>query len=324
MSQVFKIAVLSDIHYAGAAEQARGDDYEYRDLKPLQRIAVRAYRRYIWTHHPLRQGVQLDRFLAEVSQVDYAVANGDYSCSTGFIGLADDAAFASAQECIGKLRGKFGDTLRLTFGDHEFGKLSIFGGRGGMRLAGWHRSIEQLGILPFWKLELGQYVLFGVTSSLIALPIMHSDMRPEDVPAWERLREEHLAEIRAAFAAVTPEQRIVLFCHDPTALPFLGRDEVVRGKLPQIEQTIIGHLHSNLYFRKAKILAGIPVIKFFGHTAQRMSAALNEARHWRPFNVLLCPSLAGIELLKDGGYFVVELDAEAKSPAKFTFHRLRR
>jgi hypothetical protein len=55
-----------------------------------------------------------------------------------------------------------------------------------------------------------------------------------------------------------------------------------------------------------------------------MSAALNEACLWRPFNVRLCPSLAGIELLKDGGYFTVELDSDAQRPAQFTFHRLRR
>jgi hypothetical protein len=57
---------------------------------------------------------------------------------------------------------------------------------------------------------------------------------------------------------------------------------------------------------------------------RRWSTALHEARHWRPFHVRLCPSLAGIELLKDGGYFMVELDAEAVRPARFTFHPLPR
>jgi hypothetical protein len=40
--------------------------------------------------------------------------------------------------------------------------------------------------------------------------------------------------------------------------------------------------------------------------------------------VRLCPSLAGIELLNDGGYYTAELDAEAKKPIQFQFHRLRR
>src|SRR5207249_3810717 len=101
-------------------------------------------------------------------------------------------------------------------------------------------------------------------------------------------------------------------------------EAAVRAKLPQIEQTIIGHLHSNLYFWKSRRLAGMPVIKFLGHTVERMSRALHEAREWRPFNVRLCPSLAGIELLKDGGYFTVTLDADATRPAQFEFHPLKR
>ena len=321
----FTLAILSDIHYAGPAERARGDDFEYREVtNPLLRLPYHAYRHFIWMRHPLRQSGQLDRFLREVGEVDYAIANGDYSCSSGFIGLADDPAFESARECIGKLRAKFADRLRLTFGDHEPGKLSFIGARGGMRLAGWHRSAGELGIEPFWQLDLGRYALIGVTSSLIALPLLSADVLPAEQLEWERLREQHLTRIRAAFAALAPDRRVLLFCHDPTALPFLGREEAVRAKLPQIEQTIIGHLHSNLYLWKSRMLAGMPVIKSLGPSLKKMSAALNEARLWRPFNVKLCPSLAGIELLKDGGYFTVLLDAEAKFPAQFQFHPLKR
>jgi hypothetical protein len=325
MPHIFTLAVLSDIHYASAAERARGDDYESRDIhNSFLRGAFHVYRHLIWMRHPLRQNAQLDRFLAEVGDVDYVVANGDYSCSTGSVGLSDDAALQSVVECCGKLRGKFGDRVRLNFGDHELGKLSVFGAHGGIRLESWRRATGELGLQPFWRLELGDYVLLGVVSSLVALPFFVPDMLPEERPEWEKLREQHLAEIRAAFAALQPRQRVLLFCHDPTALPFLGREEAVRAKLPQIEQTIIGHLHSNLYVWKSKLLTGMPVIKFLGNTARRLSGALNEARHWRPFRVRLCPSLAGIELLKDGGYLTVELDAEAKLPAQFTFHHLRR
>jgi hypothetical protein len=321
----FTLAIFSDIHYAGAAEQARGDDYEFHNIRnPLLREAFRAYRYVIWLRHPLRQNAQLDRFLAEVGDVDCVVGNGDYTCNTGSVGISDDAARQSAVECFGKLRGKFGDRLRLNFGDHELGKFSAFGARGGMRLESWRRATNELGLQPFWRLELGSYVLLGVASSLVALPVFVPDMLAEERPAWEILRDQHLAEIRAAFGALQPRQRVLLFCHDPTALPFLGREETVRAKLPQIEQTIIGHLHSNLYLWKSRMLAGMPVIKFLGHTARKMSGALNEARHWRPFRVRLCPALAGIELLKDGGYFTVELDADAQRPAQFTFHRLRR
>jgi hypothetical protein len=325
MSRSITLAILSDIHYASAAEQARGDDYEFRNLRnPLLRGAFHAYRHLIWMRYPLRQNPQLDRFLAEVGDVDYAVANGDYTCGTGCVGISDDAAMQSVAECIGRLRERFGDRLRLTFGDHELGKLSVFGARGGLRLESWRRATTELGLQPFWRLELGHYVLLGVVSTLIALPVFGPDMLPEERPAWEELREQHLAEIRAAFAVLQPHQRVLLFCHDPTALPFLGRDQVVSAKLTQIEQTIIGHLHSNLYLWKSKMLARMPVIRFLGHTAKKMSTALNEAHLWRPFHVRLCPSLAGIELLKDGGYFTARLDLEGREPAQFEFHRLRR
>ena len=325
MSRRFRIAILSDVHYAGPTEKAEGDDYEHRVIEnPLIRFALRQYRRNIWLRYPLQQNGQLDRFIADVPQVDYAIANGDYACNTAALGLSADGAMESASECIGKLRGKFGDKLRLNFGDHELGKLRLMGTRGGLRLESWRRGIEQLGIQPFWKIELGDYVLFNCTSTLIALPVFASDMLPSERSAWEKLREEHFAEVRSAFGGLRPEQRVLFFCHDPTALPFLWRDAIVRAKIPQIEQTIIGHLHSNLYLRASQILSGIPIIGCFGHSIRRMSSAVNEARHWKPFRVRLCPSLAGIELLKDGGYYTVELDDEAKSPTKFLFHPLRR
>lgn len=325
MSRRFRLAILSDVHYAGPRERAEGDDYEYRVIENrLLRFAIRQYRHHIWLRYPLRQNGQLDRFLADVPAVDYAIANGDYSCNTSAFGLSDDAAMESAQECVGKLRQKFGNRLRLNFGDHELGKLRLMGTRGGLRLKSWERSIAELGVLPFWKLELGRYVLFNCASTLIALPVFAADMLPAERATWEKLRAEHFAEVRAAFAALQPGQRVLFFCHDPTALPFLGRDEVIRARLGQIERTIIGHLHSNFYLRLSRLLSGIPAINCCGHSVRRMSGALREARQWQPFRVLLCPSLAGIELLKDGGYYTVELDAEAATTAQFNFHPLPR
>jgi hypothetical protein len=325
MSRRFRLAILSDIHYAGPREQAEGDDYEYRVIEnPFLRFALRQYRRHIWLRHPLQQNGQLDRFLAEVPTADCVIANGDYSCNTAAYGLSDDAALESAREGVGKLRRQFGDRLQLSFGDHELGKLRLMGTRGGMRLQSWQRGIEQLGIAPFWKLEVGHHLLLSCTATLLALPVFAHDLLPAERAEWEILRAAHFAEVRAAFAAVRPEQRILLFCHDPTALPFLARDEVISAKIPQIERTVIGHLHSNLYLRLSRILSGMPAIKCFGHSIHRMSTALRKARHWRRFNVLLCPSLAGIELLKDGGYFTVDLDLTSPRPAEFHFHALKR
>jgi len=322
-----RLAILSDVHYASSAEQARGEDYEFRYLaNPVLRLFVRIYRRYYWLRYPLSQNYLLDRFLDQVATLnpDYVIANGDFSVNTAFLGLSDDAAFQSAGECLDKLRSRFGERFRATYGDHELGKLSFFGGRGGMRLASWKRAREELGIEPFWELSLGSYLLVGVVSSLIALPVYISEALPDEREEWQRLRAAHMAEIRQAFIGLRPEQRVLLFCHDPTALPFLWQEDAVREKLPQLEQTIIGHLHSNLILHQSRLLAGIPRIAFLGNTARRLSTALREARHWKPFKVRLCPSLAGIELLKDGGFYAAEIDIEARRPTEFSFQPIPR
>lgn len=318
------VAIVSDIHYAGAAERARGEDYEMRAIpNPFLRVAARAYRHMYWMRHPFSQAAQLDRFLAEVRPVNYLVVNGDYSCDSGFVGVSDPAAGQSTQECLGKLRTKFGDRVRFTIGDHELGKRALFG-NGEMHLASWRVATEKFGLAPLWQLAIGNYTLMGITSTLVALPMHQPDTLPEEWPEWQRLREAHLAEIRAAFNTLPSRQRVILFSHDPTALPFLLREEVVCRRLPQIEQTIIGHLHTRLVLWESRMLSGIPPIRLFGHNVHRMTSALHEAHHWRSFHVRLCPALSGIELLNDGGYYTMVIDPVANCPARFTFHPLPR
>jgi hypothetical protein len=325
MASTCRLGILSDIHYASAAEQARGSDYENVSIQnPLLRFAARNYRRFIWLHQPLQKNYLLDRYIERSGDLDYVIANGDYSCDSSFIGVSDDAACQSVRECLGKLRTKFGPRLFANFGDHELGKVSFFGGRGGMRLASWRRAQESLGLRPFWHADIGRYVLMGLVSSLIALPVFEPDTLPQERQEWQRLRAAHLSEVCNAFTSLKPQQRVLLFCHDPTALPFLWEEPAVRAKLLQIEQTIIGHLHSNLVLWKSRWLAGMPRITFLGHTAKRLSTALRRGRHWKPFRVRLCPSLAGIELLKDGGYLTAELVPDGCEPVRFQRHRLPR
>jgi hypothetical protein len=325
MARTVTLGILSDIHYASAAEQAHGDDYSYRGItNTLLRALAKTYYRFVWTRDALRQNHLLDRFLEHGAGFDYVIANGDYTCDCAMVGVSDEAACQSAQECLGKLRQRFGTRLLANYGDHELGKVSLFGDRGGMRLASWRRAQRDLDLQPCWNFALGKYVLLGVVSSLVALPVFEADTLPPERAEWERLREEHLADIRGVFSELRPEQRLLLFCHDPTALPFLWREPAVRSRLAQIEHTVIGHLHSQLVFWKSRMLAGMPPIGFLGHSLKRFSTALSEARHWRPFNVRLCPSLAGIELFKQGGYCTITLDPDAQQPSRFQFRRLKR
>ncbi len=318
------ILVVSDIHYACEAEQARrGFETRTTANKSVQ-LLIRFYRDYFWLRNPTEHNHLLDQFFLLAGEPDLVVANGDFSCDSAFIGVADDAACQSARECLEKLRKRFAPRFSATFGDHELGKVSLVGNQGGLRFRSWQRAQDELQLNPFWQLEIRQYVLIGITSTLVALPVFEPETLLEEREAWRAARERHMEQIRAAFAKVQPKQKILLFCHDPTALPFLWREEIVRGKVPQVEHTIIGHLHSPVFMWKSRMLAGMPVIRGFGNTARRYSEALHEARHWREFNVKLCPSLHGIELLKDGGFLKIWLDDTAATPPKIECCRIIR
>lgn len=322
MSRTQRLVVLSDIHYAGPAEQARRGHEARVVANPFLRLALKTYRRHLWLHDPQSHNHMLDRFLEAAPTADLAVANGDYSCDTGFIGLADDGALESARLALEPLRERFSAALELTWGDHELGKFSLLGGAGGMRLASWRRTRDDLGMPPLWRRDVGRYVLLGVVSSLAALPVYGPEALPEELPEWEALRAEHLEGIRRVFERLKPDQWVLLFCHDPTALPFLHDEPAVAARFDQIEATVIGHLHTKLVFWQSRLLAGIPRITFMGNAVRRLSAALNSARRWRPFKVRLCPSLTGCQLLKDGGFLTGELDPEARSPVRWRFHPL--
>ena len=324
MRKVTTLAIVSDIHYAGAAEQARGEYCLCAVRNPLQRLAIKLYRHYFWLRDPFAHNHLVEAFVAKTAGADLVVANGDYSCDSAFVGISDDAAFASAAECLQKFRNGFGSNLRAICGDHELGKKPLGANTGGLRLKSFARAEHELAIEPFWKVNIGNYVLMGVVSTVIALPVYEREAIEHERAEWNELRRKHMDTIRDAFRELEPYQRVILFCHDPSALPFLWHEPDVRRKLPQLERTIIGHLHSKLILYKSRVLAGMPSIPFLGHTAHRLSLALREARLWKPFNVLLCPSLAGIELLKDGGFYTAELEASARQPVRFQFHPLQR
>jgi hypothetical protein len=193
-----------------------------------------------------------------------------------------------------------------------------------MRLASWQRAQRDLDLSPFWEVQVGRYTLLGIVSSLVALPVFQPEALPAELPEWQRLRELHLQEIRQAFANLQPDRRVILFCHDPTAIPFLWKEEAVRERLSQLELTVIGHLHTKLILWQGMLLGGMPPVRFLGNSIRRMSTALHEARHWKTFNVRLCPALAGAELLKDGGYCSLRLDWEGQEPAALTYHPIPR
>ncbi len=160
MAEHADILIVSDIHYAGEGEKARGN-YELAAISnPVVRLLTRFYRHYIWLRDPLAHNHLLEKVLDFAGNVDWCIANGDYSCDSAFVGICDDPALASAQECLSKLRARFGSRFRAVAGDHEFGKISLAGGRGGLRFKSWERLTPCLQIGTFFRtLDLGNYLL---------------------------------------------------------------------------------------------------------------------------------------------------------------------
>lgn len=322
MKEFFKILLVSDIHYACEAERQRRDFEDRGVPNPLLRPIARMYRRFVWLRDPLNHYDKFYKFLEKSPNSDLCVALGDFTCDTAFVGVSDDVTFASAKECVDKLRSKFGKNFKAVIGDHELGKLSLFGGVGGLRLESYYRVLNGLKIEPYWQYFIGNYILIGITSSVVAMPIFISETLQNESEKWRDLHEEHLKVICEYFKQVESDRKIILFCHDPSALSILGEIPLIREKFEHIEMTVIGHLHSNAVFKASKYFAGIPEIKILGHTPRRLSKAMQKARVWKNFKVSLCPSLAGIQLLKDGGFCELTLDLNGKMPPQFNFHRL--
>lgn len=316
-----KLLVVSDLHLAGPAEQARRG-FETKAIgNPALRLLVRAWRRW-WLHDPMAHNHRLDRLIEANPNPDGVVANGDFTVDSAFIGVSDDAALESARLALDRLRQAYGPRLLATIGDHELGKQSLFGGVGGLRLESWHRCQRELGMESVWRRDFGPWVLIGIASSPVALPVFEPELLPGERSGWKEVQTQMWTRLRETFAGVERRQRIILFVHDPSALPYLGRDDTVARCLPQIETTVVGHLHTPSIFRLGQRLAGMPRIGFLGNTVRRYSAALREARWWRDFRVVLCPSPAGIELLKDGGWLELELDPGGRGPVQIRHHRL--
>lgn len=321
MGKPLKLLVVSDIHYAGPEERTRVG-YEARtSTNPIQRLFLKLYRDNLWLKDPLGHNHFLDWFFEMCGTADLVVANGDYSCDSGFIGLADDAAFESAEICLHKLREQFGKKLHETIGDHELGKKSLVGNVGGLRVESFKRCLDRLKLKRFWTLQRGAYVIMGVTSTLIAIDAMLGEALVEEREEWMALRDQHIAEIDEAFQKLERGQKVILFCHDPTALPFLARIDSVRSQWGRIEQTVLGHLHSQFILDTAHRIGGItPEVGFAGVTIRRITRALRKSKSWEPFKVVLCPSPTGIQAFKDGGFLTVELDPDDPKPLDWQAH----
>lgn len=310
-----RLAVISDIHISGPAEKARSLE-SYRELgaglHPLKRKWRRGLHRVrtrLWNAHPEWREEAFLRALAHVSEFDpdWVIANGDYGSDHGGVGVSDDATFESAAGVIRAIRRMFRDRSRFIFGDHDLGKYSTLLRGGGIRLQSLERGEKKLGIPSFWHEEDEDFHLIGVNSSLFTLDMFLPEALHEEIPRWQEHRDRHVQVVTETFARLPNHARILLFCHDPSALHVLSHIKSVKSRVGQIEMTIIGHLHSPSLLRLARLVPRrasswkpkYPVARIVAHGLQGVAS-------WRQFRPVVCPSTFGTGHHIRGGVLFLE------------------
>ena len=317
-----RLAVLSDFHVLGPGELLQSED-AYRQLgeglNPIRRTWRRGLyrvRRRLWNTHPELRQTAFQKAIDEIDEYnpEWIIANGDYGGDTGGIGLSDKQTFESVAGAVDMLRQRFAGRIRFIFGDHDLGKYSTVLREGGIRLQSLELGEKMLGIPSFWHEIDDEVHLIGINSSLFTLDLFLPEALTDEIPEWRRLREEHIAKVSHAFDGLPREARVVLFCHDPSALAALGKVPVVLDRLSHIEMTVIGHLHAPSLLKLAKLVPSSRAKKWRPKypVARILAHSLEGVRSWKLFKPVACPSTFGAGHHMHGGVLFIEKDSHGK------------
>ncbi len=315
-----QLAVLSDIHLVGPAELALANA-GYGSIRAHPDPVARAWRqglyrvrRRFWNGHLKWRHTAFLQALDEVAgrNPDWVIANGDYGGDLGGIGLSHRATLDSASLVVELIRNRFPGRSRFVFGDHDLGKYSTLLREGGIRLDSLDLGERQLQIPSFWHEINGDVHLIGVNSSLFTLDLFLPEAIADEIPEWRRRRAAHIAQVIEAFDQLPARARVLLFCHDPSALTILGELPAIRRKLHQIEMTVIGHLHSPTLLRLARYAARLSGIKPRYPVARIVAKGIAGARQWTRFNPVVCPSTFGTGHHVAGGILLVTLNGAGR------------
>ena len=271
-------------------------------------------RRRFWNSHPEWREAAFRRALHEVEvfEPEWVIANGDYGGDHGGVGLSDTATFESASRVVNLIRTLYADRARFVFGDHDLGKYSTELRNGGIRLNSLELGEKKLGIPSFWQEVDEDIHLIGVNSSLFTLDLFLPEALADEIPEWRRRREQHIEHVSRAFDGLPPKARVLLFCHDPSALHALSQVPVVTKRLRQIEMTVIGHLHAPSLLRLARLVPTRSGWKPKYPVARIVAQGLEGVRSWKMFHPVLCPSTFGAGQHFSGGILLVEKDEKGR------------
>jgi hypothetical protein len=258
----------------------------------------------------------------EAYSPDWIIANGDYGGDVGGVGLSNTSTYESVASVVNVIRARFPDRCRFVFGDHDLGKYNTVLREGGIRLGSLELGEKTLGIPSFWH-EIDEDIhLIGVNSSLFTLDLFLPEALTAEIPEWRRRRAEHIEHVSHAFDGLPDHARVLLFCHDPSALTALSQIPIVVERLDQIEMTVIGHLHSPTLLHLARWLPKAKGWRPKYPVARIIAHGLEGARSWDMFNPVVCPSTFGTGHHVSGGLLFIEKNLRGELVSRR--HRVRR
>lgn len=309
-----RLAVISDIHVLGPGEHERERDLREglsRDagwVRGAWRHFLHMARMRFWNWIPESRYACFLQALQDIQDFhpDWVVANGDYAGDARGVGLSDDATFESAAGVITLIREIFPDRCHFIFGDHDIGKYSTGLRQGGIRLASLDAGEQKLGLRSFWQEQLDRIHLIGVNSSLLTLDYFLPEALKEEIPEWEKRRDAHESQVTAAFEGLPKEARVILFCHDPSALGLLANNPAIKARQKQIELTVLGHLHEPRLLTLVQRLPKLPEWNPKYPVARIISKGIRNAKTWSMFNPIVCPSPFGTGNHLSGGLLFIE------------------
>lgn len=325
-----QLAVISDIHMVGPAELALANEsYEYLRQHPSPvaravRSSLYRVRRRFWNGHLKWRQTAFLRALDEVAEQrpDWLIANGDYGGDFGGTGLSNGATLDSARVVVDTIRSRFPERSRFIFGDHDLGKYSTVLREGGIRLHSLDVGERQLRISSFWHEVDECYHLIGVNSSLFTLDLFLPEALAEEIPEWQRRRAAHIEQVTRAFSELPSRGRVILFCHDPSALAVLSRIPVIARRLHQVELTVVGHLHSPTLLRLSRYAAQLSNLSPRYPVARIVATGLAGVKTWSKFNPVVCPSTFGTGHHVAGGILLLTRNADGRLVAdRMDVHR---
>lgn len=315
-----RVAVISDMHVLGPGEAERLQRIAF-DLGARHSFLARKWnrallrlRRRLWNWHPEFRETVFLKALDDIARfdADRIVANGDYGGDAVGVGVSDAASFESVRRVVDLLRNTFPDRCRFVIGDHELGKHSTELRRGGIRIESLRRCAEELALPPWWMEQAGPFHLVGLASTLLALDLFLPEAAPDEVAAWREWRDRQRDWLRAAFAALPADARVLLFLHEPAALSFLDEIPEVRARRPHIERTILGHLHAPGLLPWLRLLARMPRLNSRYPVARIISHGARGAHRWSAFRPVVCPAVFGAGHYFSGGLLFLETDRSGR------------